>query len=366
MGNNTGRTIVVLVCALAVVASGRQVSHSAPSDDSTQSLQAQIDSLKPGGTLTLAQQTYSHGGVIDVRVPDVTIDGNGATLTATNDETSAVKITADGVRVTNLNVSAATGDKRWTGVNQQKIVVSGHRDKLSNISVNGSAAAGVFVDGAQDFDLENITVNGTRADGVHVTGGSVNGRIDNVKTQQTGDDAIAVVSYGNEQPSKHIDIRNVTVSGTRWGRGISVVGGQDVSIHDFAVSNTSAAGLYIATEGAPYFTDSVQSVTVDNGSITSANHDPDVVQGAVLVYSGNQGKSVRDVKVSAVTIASTAPTAERNVGVVADGGTLGAISLNGINITGSDLPAMHSEAPSDSFTTAGWTVDGKSVDANAG
>ena len=363
MGVDPRRALPVVGCVVALLASACQISSGTGLEDSTASLQAQIDALQPGGTLTLQPQTYAHHGVLVIRVPDVVIDGNGATLSATNDETSALKITADGVRVKNLTVTAPAEGKRWSGLDQQKIVIAGKHDQLSGITVAGSAAAGVFVSGAKEFELENVTVSGTRADGVHITGGSTNGRVDNVRTAQTGDDAVAVVSYGNEPPCQQIDIGNITVAGTRWGRGISVVGGRDVRIHDVSVSNTNSAGLYIAAEGAPYFTDSVESVDVDNGSITSANQDPDVVQGAVLVYSGNPGKAVQDVTVSGLVISGTPQSAGRNVGIVTDGGTVDAISLHGINIADSALPPLFSEAPAGSYVTSGWTVDGKPISA---
>lgn len=350
-----------LCCALTIATSGCQSSSGAPLQDTTASLQAQIDSLQPGGTLTLESQNYAHNGVILVRVPDITIEGNGATLTATNDETSAIMITADRVRVNNLNLNAATEGRRWSGINQQKIVVNGRQDQLANVTVNGSAAAGVFLDGARDFELKNITVNGTRADGVHVTGGSANGRIDNVRASRTSDDGVAVVSYGNQPPCQHIEITNANVTNTRWGRGISVVGGRDVDVRNFSVANTSAAGVYVATEGAPYFTDSVESVNVQDGSIAGANNDPKVVQGSVLVYAGNPGKSVQNVKLSNVAISATAPGAERNVGIVSDGGSVSAISLNDIHISNSALPPVFADAPGGSYSTTGLTVDGHPV-----
>ncbi len=73
---------------------GKPKTSSASSTDSTASLQALFDNLKPGQTLTLnANTTYSHSGVLTIRVPNVTINGNGATLQATNDITSALSIT---------------------------------------------------------------------------------------------------------------------------------------------------------------------------------------------------------------------------------------------------------------------------------
>jgi hypothetical protein len=81
--------------------------------DSTAELRAKLDALKPGDTLTLTGR-YSHSGVLVIRVPNVTIDGNGATLNATSDPTSSVQIKADGVTVKNLNLTAPSDGPRYS------------------------------------------------------------------------------------------------------------------------------------------------------------------------------------------------------------------------------------------------------------
>ncbi len=149
------------------------------------------------------------------------------------------------------------------------------------------------------------------------------------------------------------------MAGTRWGRGISVVGAQNVFIRGFQVADTDSAGVYIATEGSPYFTTSVQSVAISNGSITNANTNRDVVQGALLVNSSNAGTSVQNVKISDVAIAATPRSADRNVGVLSSGGSLSGISLDNIRISDSALPPIDSDAPPGSYTATGWTVAGK-------
>ena len=356
-------TIAMGVAAVVVVA-GHSPAPCAgsPGPDSTGALQAQLDALQPGGYLKLDPQVYEHSGVITVRVPDVQIDGNGATLRATNDVTSAVKSTADRVHLMNLTLTAPTEGERWSGLDQQKLVLSGSQDTVTHVSINGSAATGIFVDGAGGFQIQDVSIAGTRADGIHMTGGSRDGVIDNVRTSQTGDDAVAVVSYGAiGEPCRDIQVNNVDVASTRWGRGIAVVGGQNVSIRDISVANTSGAGIYVASEGAPFNTDSVAAVSVSGGSVTNANRNRDVVQGAILVYSGNAGKSVSGVQISGINISATPASAGRNVGIVVDRGSVDKISLNDIAIAGSNPEAFFSNAPAGSYSTSGWTQDGSPI-----
>jgi hypothetical protein len=264
--------------------------------------------------------------------------------------------------VTDLNLVAPAEGKRWNGLDQHKLVISGDRDSLTDVSVVGSAAAGVFVTGAKDFHLENVHVSGSRADGIHMTGGSGGGTLNNVRADQTGDDGIAVVSYGNETPCSDIQITNASVGGTRWGRGITVVGGRDVTVRGFTVADTSSAGIYVATEGAPYFTDSVDNVNFSGGAIDTANQDPTVVQGAILVYSGNTGKYVHGVQITDVNIVATPASAGRDVGIDVDTGSISGISLDNINVSGSDVVPFDTNAPAGSFATTGWTQDKNPID----
>ena len=204
-----------------------------------------------------------------------------------------------------------------------------------------------------------MTVSDTLADGVHMTGGASGGTVSDVTTSGTGDDGVAVVSYSDDGLCSDITERNITVNGNRWGRGITVVGGTRITISGFAVSNTSAAGLYIASEGNPYFTQSTSQVSASNGTITSANIGS-VVQGAVLVYAG---RGVSGVQVSDVTIGSTPAKAGRDVAVLADGGgAVDGISFSRITLVSNSVQPFVTNAPRSATTTSGWTVNGTATE----
>ncbi len=360
----TSAAVVLGVVAALTIACQPSESKSAPPANGTATLQARIDALKPGDTLELDDTTYPHSGVIKVRTAGVHIDGNGATLQATNDATSSVQILADDVQLSNITLTAPLDGPRMTGLDQQKLVLAGNRDSISGITVTGSAAAGIFVNGAQHFSIKDVRVSRTRADGVNMTAAAANGVLDNIRTDQTGDDGVSVVSYHDGAPCHDIAETNITVAGTQWGRGISVVGGSGVTVRGFTVSNTGAAGLYVATEGSPYFTQSVDHVDMSGGSITAANQDPTVVHGAILVTAGNPGTSVQGVNISDVSIAATAPAAERNVAVVDDAGTVKNIILRSIRIDTASLPALSGDTSPDSVSAMDWTVGGAPTTVN--
>ena len=228
------------------------------------------------------------------------------------------------------------------GLDQHKLVIDAANVTVGNVTIIGSAAAGVFVHHANNFQLDDVRVEDTRADGIHVTGASRNGQINIPTTARTGDDGVAVVSYSDDPgPCADIVINSPVVNGTRWGRGVSVVGGEHVSIQNLRVSETSGAGVYIAAEGGPqFYTRSVECFDVSGGTVTSTNVNPEVVQGAVLVYAGKAGENVSNITVSGLTISDTAESAERNIGVVVDGGSIGNIAFRDIRLESTDLPAI--------------------------
>ena len=294
--------------------------------DETASLQAIFDNLKPGGSVTLESRVYQHSGVVAINVPNVTVIGNGATLVATSDRTSSVQILANGVAVINLNLAAPLNGPRYSANDQHKLLVHADDVTLHDITVNGSASGGVFIYDSHRFHLDGIKVLHTRADGIHMTDGSSDGEVSNVYTEGTGDDGVAVVSYSPQfKPEfggrcRNIVIRNVVVNGTTWGRGVSVVGGENVRYDNVNVSGTSGAGIYVSTEGDPFFTQSTNNVVIHSGSVTAAGWTPGLAMGAIAVYGAHAGVLTSDVTIADIAVRDTQPGAERDIRVsVQDG-----------------------------------------------
>ena len=185
--------------------------------------------------------------MVTITVPNVHIEGNGATLAAINDLTSSVQIRANGVSVSNLNLTAPIGGPRYSGLEQQKLYVHGDGVRLNDITITGSAGAGVLLDGASNFALNRVTVRDSRADGIHMTRGSNHGQVNNPLTELTGDDGIAVASYGpqfgfDDPPCRNITIESPVVHGTTFGNGGAVGGGENITFRNVHVSGTSDAG----------------------------------------------------------------------------------------------------------------------------
>lgn len=330
--------------------------------DSTAVLQDVFSNLKAGSTLTLASKTFYHSGVLQITVSGLTINGNGATLQATNDATSAVEVLADHVTMSNLTLGANLTGPRYYANEQHKLLIEGNYDSISNVTINGAAGAGVYVLGAGWFNLTGITVNNSRADGISMTGGAHDGVVNNPVTNNTGDDGVSVVSYvADGTICSNITINNPIVNGTTWGRGVTVVGGQNITYNNIKVSNTNGAGVYVASEPS-YNTIGVSNIIINGGSVTGANYNSGVVHGAILVYAGNAGQPATGVTIENLSVAGTALTAQREIGLIREtGSSMSGIILKNISFDNTALPILYTNTPSGSYSASGITKGGTPV-----
>jgi hypothetical protein len=333
--------------------------------DDTRAVQRALDALAPGDTLVLPRgRSFVHSDVLTVRRPDVRVTGGGS-LVATDEARSAVVLDADRVTLDDLTLRMRGTSRRWTGIEQHKLCLCGHRGiTVRRVTIDGAAAAGVYVGtGASHFVLDAVHVNGTRADGIHVTGGAHDGLVRRPVVSRTGDDGVAVVSYrGDGVPVRRVRIERPVVRANSWGRGISVVGGEDITITGGLVESSSAAGLYIASEGAPYNTFAPRHVRVRGLVVDGANTNRKVDHGAVLVYAGVKRRPPTDVVVSALVIRRTREGVSRVVGVVeAPGARVTGVVMSDVRISGPGTPFGESHRGHTCCTRVRWTVNGAAV-----
>lgn len=332
--------------------------------DDTEALQAVFDSAQPGDVVELPEgRTFAHADVLTVTSPGVTITGGG-TLLATDEERSSLVLAADDVVLEDVTLRIEETTRRWDAYEQQRLRIDGHSGVVvREVSVEGSAAAGVYVGGGtSDFLLDEVQVSGTRADGIHMTQGAHDGRVVSPVVRDVGDDGVAVVSYAPDgDPCARITVSSPLVDGSSGGRGISVVGGQDITYRDIDVRDTYAAGVYIAAEGS-FDTTGVDGVVVDGGTVTGANTGEDIDHGAVLVFNGTENEVVRDVEISDLDIEGTRASASRQVGLVSDSDDgIADVVLTDISLDESgDGPerAFVSNVEGTTYRTEGWTLDG--------
>lgn len=286
--------------------------------DDTAALQSMFAAAE-GKTIYIASgKTYAHAGLLTIGVDTVRIMGGG-TLLATNEEASAVMVTGDHVLIEDIVLKMASTTQRWTENEKMKLFVSGDYFYGRDIVIDGSAAAGIMMNGASHFTLLHCKVFDTRADGVHVTNGSADGVIIGCHCHDTADDAFAVVSYEADS-ARCRNIMNIgSYAKNSDARGFSIVGGENIRYYNGRVDGSSAAAIYVACEpSVPTY--GVSDVVVDGFEIYNANFDAATTNnGAVLVYNGRTaGSLVERVTIRNITLTNTSTDATRQVALSAD------------------------------------------------
>ncbi len=248
-GITPGATLLPSSGSKPVLVADVTVSPAADGRDQADALQKAFDSLQAGQRLVIAPGRYVVGHSLAVNVPQAVISGYGATLAATNPADQTIVMRGTGSTLVGVTL-AGTGTTRLTTPESTKVEVTGADVQVLGVTIQGGASAGIFVFGGSGIAIVGNTVRATLADGIHTTYGSTNVLVQNNTVTDTGDDLIAVVSYlGDGRLSSNVLIDHNAVSGNAWGRGITVVGGQGVTISNNTVDGVEkAAGILVAQE----------------------------------------------------------------------------------------------------------------------
>ncbi|MET3821005.1 parallel beta-helix repeat protein [Burkholderia sp. PvR073] len=217
--------------------------------DQADMLQHALDALQPGQRLIFAPGRYVVGRSLVVRQPNVVVSGYGATLIATTADDQTVEMRGDGTALVGFRL-AGTGTTRLTTPESTKVEVTGRGVQVLDNVIDGGAGAGIFVFGGAEVAIVGNEVLSTLADGIHMTHGSHDVLVRGNVVRGTGDDMIAVVSYQAEGVlTRNVLITGNSLEGNPWGRGITVVGGANVTISNNIVRNVQvSAGILVAQE----------------------------------------------------------------------------------------------------------------------
>lgn len=238
----------------------------------------------PEGNFTLSKILTLNG---------VSLNGAGSsltTLTSTNAENGSIDIKGENVTLSNIKHVYQTVVPRGNGANEKNsITVRGAKNfNINNVYVYKASTAGILVQGISNGGvISNNIVESTNADGIHITDSSSNIVVQNNVVKSVGDDTIAVVSYKQDGPAVHdVIIKNNDVGYNSQARGISVVGGVNITIEGNSIKETQMAGIYIAVEGN-YNTTDVDQVLIDNNVIDYTGIREPANHPNLLVYSSS-------------------------------------------------------------------------------
>ena len=329
--------------------------------DDTKAIQKALDALHRGDTLEFpGGHTFRHTDVLRVGVPEVRITGRGVLL-ATNESRSAFFVDADSVTVDGgLTFRMGPTTKRWDAYEQMKLRIGRHSNvSIRGITIDGSAAAGLFIGGADHFDVTDVTVQNTRADAIHMTGGAHDGRVTGASIQNPGDDGVAVVSYVDGNPvCRDIAIVSPKLTAQTWGRAFSVVGGQDITWRDVYADGSGGASIYVAAE-SEWNTYGAKRITFDGGTLKRSNQTSSIDHGAILIYDAQPQYPNSSITIRNLNIVDTRSNASRQVGVLSNKGAVQEkISFENIRISGGPKSFFSTNGPASAYNLVGWSVDG--------
>ncbi len=296
--------------------------------DDSDAIERAAATVRNGEILVFPSGSYLYNRSIHIKSPDVILWGFGARLHGSNPDDQAIFIEGDRASALGLELTASQTERKEDLRHHRIVLLADGNEAIAN-TIEGGAAAGIFVFGARHFRVRDNVIRNTLADGIHVTGGSQSGIIAKNIVSGTGDDLIAVVSYREDHAlSSDVLITNNDVSGNPWGRGIAVVGGRDVTISDNVIRDVAVgAGIYIARE-ANYNTYGTSNIVVRNNVIEHIQTRGEVLggrprnkQGALEVFADSEGDPdliVRGVLIQGNVIRDALVDGVRALGDVCD------------------------------------------------
>jgi hypothetical protein len=271
------------------------LTASCPTTDDAQSC---LQSFFSSGTATdsyiLSAGTYQHSGVLNVQGH---VQGAGAgqtVLVGTDPANRAIHVQGSGALVEQLSLTSATSPRFTTPQSAAMWLDTDVSNfELRNIEIYGNGgSAGVIMLGPSQGKVHNLYVHDTNADCIHHTNGAHDIEVYDNHIEHCGDDSIAVVGYSTNAMPYNIDIHDNTAMLQDGGRGISCVGGHDVTIVRNNVSQMldALAGIYLAAEPAfgsvACYNADVEGNTVKQAGGTSSGHS------AILVWNGANAKNM--------------------------------------------------------------------------
>jgi hypothetical protein len=110
--------------------------------------------------------------------------------------------------------------------------------QVDHVLINGHFTAGVFSFGGSNGKVTNSTIENTLADCIGFYWGASNNLADSNYIYNCGDDGISNVTYpGDPGYASYNTISNNVVMNNSWGRGETVMGGQNITFSNNLIWN---------------------------------------------------------------------------------------------------------------------------------
>ena len=244
-------------------------------------------------TALIPDGTFAYSG--NVTAKGIAVTGNGASsiLKPTNFAYSALILTGAGGSIANLSMTSAAKTRLTTPQSAMIWANNATNYTVQNVLINGSPSVGIFSINSSGGQVINNTVENTLADSISQISGTNNVTIGGNRVLNAGDDGISNNSYTTDSGTvNHITVTGNTILNNKWGRGLEVSGGTNITFSGNYVDNTDGyADLYVSAENSSYQTQNISSVTVTGNAFVDSGPN----QGAVLIWAEGAGQTITGV-----------------------------------------------------------------------
>lgn len=273
--------------------------------DDTSAINTLTAAAKAAGVAIYAPcGTYKHAGMITVDSIRLFGDGpctvfestnttgsnpnNAINMIGTAPKLDHVKLKSDWVGTRQSNLQA---DAVWVGTLLSSLVTN---FEVSDITIDGSAAAGIGPSYAEGGIVTRNYISNTLADSItmqNAYGHTSHITISNNNIYNSGDACVSVNSYqSGHNNGEATPVSDITVTGnicnTAVAVGMNVCGGNDVTLSGNTITNATVSAFY-AESGTSFFCQAVNNVTFANNVMRSPNTGGAAV--ASIIVSGASG-----------------------------------------------------------------------------
>jgi hypothetical protein len=174
-------------------------------------------------------------------------------------EQATIFKTVNGGGVHGLRFDSTAVERHSCGESNQIVFEGAQNLEVVGVEITGSAAAGVFAyrstgqTATSGLKIVGNYIHHTRADSIHHTSGTRNSYVwandiyNELPTR--GDDGIACVTYGvNGAKCGQMEWWDNRYFGGANGRGMAIIGGEQINAHHNWVVSSSAAGILVGSE----------------------------------------------------------------------------------------------------------------------
>jgi hypothetical protein len=272
--------------------------------DDTSAIQAAMNSMRSGGTLLFPPGEYRYSNTLSLPHDNVALWGyDGAYLHNTRSDDSYLRhiaIKGNNSGIYGFRISTDRHSRGTSGADYLIMLTDGANQEAID---NQLEWGGIHITGgASGYLVSGNSVLDSTADSIRHTDGATNGVVAGNYVRGAGDDMISVVSTRGERKNAGIVIEGNDLADQYWGRGISVVGGDNITIRNNSISGTACCAAILVAQEDVYNTMGVRNVVVEGNVISHVQTQGQPKNGVrrlhpAILVNGNFAGAIQNVTI---------------------------------------------------------------------